>query len=244
MKGRLQVKSMFNGLNKAITFSYDDGVTQDIRLIEIFNKYNLKATFNLNSELLGRHGSLVADGVRVDHIRSNPQDVKHIYEGHEVAVHTLTHPNLVNIEDDGEVLRQVEQDRINLSELVGYEVEGMAYPCGGKNCDDRVANIIKNNTIIKYARTIDTTKSFEPYPDLFQYKGTLCHYADWNLIFRMGQEFIEMKTNTPKVFYIWGHSYEFDIYPERWEQFEEFCKMISNRSDVFYGTNKETLCYR
>lgn len=75
-------------------------------------------------------------------------------------------------------------------------------------------------------------------------KGRLCHYADWNLIFRMGQEFIEMKTNTPKVFYIWGHSYEFDIYPERWEQFEEFCKMISNRSDVFYGTNKETLCYR
>ena len=38
---------------KAITFSYDDGVTQDIRLIELLNKYNLKCTFNLNSELLG-----------------------------------------------------------------------------------------------------------------------------------------------------------------------------------------------
>ncbi len=38
---------MFNGKNKAITFSYDDGVMQDIRLIEIFNKYNLKATFNI-----------------------------------------------------------------------------------------------------------------------------------------------------------------------------------------------------
>ena len=44
---------MWNGKLKAVTFSYDDGVTQDIRLIEIFNKYNLKATFNLNSELLG-----------------------------------------------------------------------------------------------------------------------------------------------------------------------------------------------
>ena len=41
---------MFNGMKKALTFSYDDGVTQDIRLIEIFNKYNLKATFNLNPE--------------------------------------------------------------------------------------------------------------------------------------------------------------------------------------------------
>lgn len=45
---------MFQGKKKAITFSYDDGVTQDIRLIEIFNKHNLKATFNLNSELLGK----------------------------------------------------------------------------------------------------------------------------------------------------------------------------------------------
>ena len=36
---------------KAITFSYDDGVTQDIRLVELLNKYNLKSTFNLNSEL-------------------------------------------------------------------------------------------------------------------------------------------------------------------------------------------------
>jgi len=64
-----------------------------------------------------------------------------------VAVHTLTHPNLVNTEDDKEVLRQVEQDRVNLSELVGYEVEGMAYPGGGKNCDDRVAGIIKNKNL-------------------------------------------------------------------------------------------------
>lgn len=33
---------------KAVTFSYDDGVTQDIRLVEILNRYGLKATFNLN----------------------------------------------------------------------------------------------------------------------------------------------------------------------------------------------------
>ena len=44
----------WNGKNKAITFSYDDGVTQDIRLIELLNKYNLKCTFNINSELLSK----------------------------------------------------------------------------------------------------------------------------------------------------------------------------------------------
>ncbi len=43
-----------------------------------------------------------------------------------------------------------------------------------------------------------------------------------------------------KIFYIWGHSYEFDINDE-WDKFEEFCKYIANRSDIFYGTNKEIL---
>ena len=38
---------------KAITLSYDDGVVQDIRLTEMLNQYGLKATFNINSELLG-----------------------------------------------------------------------------------------------------------------------------------------------------------------------------------------------
>ncbi len=32
---------MFHGYKKAVTFSYDDGVTQDQRLIETFDKYGL-----------------------------------------------------------------------------------------------------------------------------------------------------------------------------------------------------------
>ena len=31
----------FNGKKKALTFSYDDGVTQDERLIALFNKYGM-----------------------------------------------------------------------------------------------------------------------------------------------------------------------------------------------------------
>lgn len=231
---------MFNGKNKAITFSYDDGVTQDKRLIEIFNKYDLKATFNLNSELLGLEGELVRDNVLISHNKNKAEDVRYIYDGHEVAAHTLTHPKLVDL-DDKEVLRQVEEDRERLSELVGYEVSGMAYPGGGVNCDMRVADLIKNNTPIRYARTTAVTYSFEPYEDLYQYKGTLYHHADWDKLFEYGKKFLELKTDTPKVFYIWGHAYEFDIFPERWEMFEEFCKMISGKDDIFYGTNMEVI---
>lgn len=232
---------MFNGKNKALTFSYDDGVTQDIRLIEIFNKHNLKATFNINSELLGKENSLIRDGVSINHTKNKPEDVKHIYVGHEVAAHTLTHPQLPLIEDDNEIIRQVEHDRLNLSELVGYEVFGMAYPGGGVNCDDRVADIIKKNTPIKYSRTIGVTYSFDPYPDLYQYKGTLYHHEDWDKLFDLGQKFLDLEADSPQVFYIWGHAYEFDIFPERWKLFEEFCEMMSGKDDIFYGTNLEVL---
>ena len=58
---------MINGKKKAITFSYDDGVTQDIRFIELLNKYGLKCTFNLNSDLLGLPGELIRDDARVRH---------------------------------------------------------------------------------------------------------------------------------------------------------------------------------
>lgn len=128
---------MWNGKKKAVTFSYDDGVMQDIRLIEIFNRYGLRATFNLNSGLLGGKNTLIRGGVQVRHDKIRMEDVRAVYDGHEVAAHTLTHPALCTLPDE-EVVRQVEEDRQALSALVGYEVVGMAYPGGGVNHDARV----------------------------------------------------------------------------------------------------------
>lgn len=233
-------KDMFDGKTKAITFSYDDGVTQDVRLVELFNKYNLKATFNINSNRLGEESSLLCNGQEVNHTKNKAEDIKHIYCGHEVAVHTLTHPNLVQVEDDSEILRQVEEDRVQLSYLVGYEVEGMAYPGGSPNCNEHIADLIKKNTGVKYARTVETTGSFEPYSDLYRYRGTM-HHGAWDKLFELGEAFLNLHSETPAVFYIWGHSYEFDVLPEYWKRFEEFCEMMSNRSDIFYGTNREVL---
>ena len=225
---------------KAVTFSYDDGVTQDKRLIELFDKYGLKATFNLNSALLGKPGALVRDGARISHNKNNPEDIKEIYKNHEVAVHTLHHPLLPSLSDE-EVIREVEEDRLRLSELVGYEVIGMAYPCGGENNDDRVAEVIKNNTGVKYSRTITSSHSFDLQDgNLFRFNPTVYHHAEFDLAFDLAKEFIEMKCETPKILYIWGHAYEFDI-ADTWGKMEELCKLLSGRDDIFYGTNREVL---
>lgn len=228
---------MFNGKLKAFTLSYDDGVTQDIRLIDILNKYGLKGTFNLNSELLGKDGELIREGVRVDHIKINPEDVKKVYSGHEVAVHTLTHPTLTAVQDENEIIRQIEQDRVNLCNYFGEEIKGMAYPGGGVNADERVANIVKNGTSMKYARTTVVTHNFDLQDDLIFFKPTVKH-TEWDKLFELGEKFISTDFDAPALFYVWGHAYEFDI-DNSWDRFEEFCKLISGKKDIFYGTNSE-----
>ncbi len=230
---------MFQGKLKAVTFSYDDGVTQDQRLISILNKYGLKGTFNLNSGLLGKPGSLLREEVTVAHVKPRACEVRGIYEGHEIAAHTLTHP-LLTEQSDEEIIRQVEEDRLALSELAGYEVVGMAYPGGGVNFSRHVADVIAAHTGIRYARTTVSSDSFDPQDDLMVFQPTVYHHHHLEHLFELGKRFLETPIEKPQIFYIWGHAYEFDIGND-WDVFEAFCRMISGHDEVFYGTNREVL---
>lgn len=224
-------------LKKAVTFSFDDGTTQDIPLIEMMNKYGLKCTFNLNSQLLGQPGLLFNKFGRISHYKVAPEQVRDLYEGHEVAVHTLTHPYLTKLSDQ-EVVCQVEDDRQALSELVGYEVVGMAHPYGAT--DERVDRIIREQTGVRYARTIVNNDSFDIQQDLYRFDPNV-RQRQWDRLWEMGRKFVEMKTDVPQIFYIWGHAYEMDFDPKEWVQLEEFFEFIGGREDIFYGTNREVL---
>ena len=222
---------------KGLTFSYDDGVTQDIRLAALFHKYGMKATFNLNSGLLGCGGSLNREGSVVPFDKVKPEDVKHIYMGHEVAGHALTHPCLPR-QTDEEIIRQVEEDRVKLSELCGYEVLGFAHPFG--NYDSRVTELIKSNTGIQYCRTVKSTHSFDIQENLYEFNPTVYHHREWDKMFELGEQFLNLKTDRPAVFYVWGHAFEFDIH-DTWQRFEEFLKMMAGKDDITYGTNSQLL---
>ncbi len=216
---------MWDGKHKAITFSYDDGAIQDRKLVDMLNKYNLKGTFNLNSSHLGF-------GV-------NPSELKNLYQGHEVAGHTLTHPDFAKCSDEA-IAWQVEHDRNTLSTLMDYNVEGFAYPYGA--FDDRIVNVLQKKTGVRYARTVVSTYGFDMQDDLLRFKPTVFH-CEIDKLFALAEQFVSLKTDKPQLFYIWGHSFEFDREnePITWEKFEEFCKIISNKSDIFYGTNREIL---
>lgn len=221
---------------KRLTFSYDDGVTQDRRLLELFDKYGLKGTFNLNSLLCSTARVLTYNDVSVSQARPMLSEIHRIYKGQEVAAHGLTHATLTGLEDDA-VVREIERDREILSDIVGYEVVGMAYPNAG--ADDRVVRLLKEHTGIRYARMVGSTFNFEPQEDLMRFYPTV-HHGQWKELFELADRFIDLKPDKPQIFYIWGHSYELDFEPS-WNRLEEFMKRISGRGDIWYCTNREAL---
>ena len=139
---------------------------------------------------------------------------------------------------DEMVIRQVEEDRKTLEGLCGYPIVGMAYPGGGN--DDRVAEILKTHTPIKYARTVENTYGFDLQENLLRFNPTI-YWCIKDKLDEVVDRFLALETDKPRLLYIWGHAYELDSDWYTWEDFEKLCKKLSGKADVFYGTNAECL---
>lgn len=224
---------------KMFTLSFDDGTVQDRRFIELIDRYNLRATFNLNSGYFGQKHDIIHDGINVCHDEVDKEEVKALYRNHEIAVHTVTHPNLKAC-DDERVLHEVKDDYAALSALGGKRIVGMAYPCGGDCFDERVKSLITENTPIRYARTTASHKTFALPKDFMEWNPT-CHQNDPDL-FKLAEEFINAEPSEDMLFYLWGHSFEFDKFGT-WDVFERFCEQIAGKRDITYMTNGEVYGY-
>ena len=115
-----------NGKTKVFNVTYDDGVLQDVRFVALLNKYNLKGTFNLNSGLMENEFEWTHESGRVIKRLSKEKAVP-LYQGHEIACHTLTHPYMHDLSEQ-EILHELQEDKANLEKLFGREVKGFAVP--------------------------------------------------------------------------------------------------------------------
>ena len=222
---------------KALTLSYDDGVEQDIRLIEIMTKYGLKGTFNINTELFVPEGTVFPVGQV--HRRMSEKQAYELYmsNGMEIAVHTCQHPHLEAIPTN-ECAYEVLQDKTNIERATGKLCRGMAYPFGTTN--DQVVEVLKSCGIL-YSRTTVATKSFKLPEDWLRLPAT-CHHNEPQLM-ELAKQFVERKFNgSPIMFYLWGHSYEFES-DNNWHVIEEFAKYMGGREEIWYATNIEIFEY-
>lgn len=230
------------GRPKALTFSYDDGVYQDLRLLQLFNQYQLKGTFNLNS------GVLEIDPGDRKSGRMTEEDTIQAYTStpHEVAVHSFTHPHLERIPVE-QATKEILCDRMRLEKMFGRIVRGGAYPFG--TTSDAVVAALRSSGIC-YCRTTQSTESFDIPQDWLRMPAT-CHHNNPRLM-ELAQRFVQESPDRqvgwrrdPWLFYVWGHSYEFDRNEQynNWEMMEDFCRTISKKTDVWYATNIEIYDY-
>lgn len=220
--------------DKAFTMSYDDGSKNDIRLTEIMKRYGLKGTFNINSALFGKGGEW----------RLSASEVKELYDdpSFEVAVHGARHTSLT-VMDKAQAAKDVLSDRETLENLFGRVIKGMAYASGA--FDDDVVQILKDCGI-SYSRTVISTEDFEIPRDWLKLPAT-CHHDNPRLFDLLDKFLNEPKSsyywaNRPKLFYLWGHSHEFQN-NQNWDRIEKVGQTLEGRTDVWFATNGEIYDY-
>ena len=220
----MRIAYMYPGAKfKALTFSFDDGVVQDRQLLDIFNRNGLKGTFNLNTGLR-RFKQL------------STEDIKGLYAGHEIACHGEFHPTFDQIPRT-ELMREVWHDREKLEAATDSVITGLAYPNG--SFSPAVMDILRHAGI-EYARTTVACKKLRYMPEDFLAWHPTCHYRD-------ALEFVDdvlCETRPlPLLFYIWGHSYEFDRGVKNWQFMEYLAARLGGRDDIWYATNIEICRY-
>ena len=223
------------GRAKVFTMSYDDGVFQDYRLVETMSKYGLKGTFNINSGLISP-----VDAVK-GYERLSINQVKELYlsNGHEVALHTYTHPTLTDLPIEN-ITYEYLKDKEVLEDILGIIIRGSAYPNSRYN--EKVLCSLKACGVA-YARGGRQTESFEMPEDWLQWMPTARHSNP--KLLSIADEFIKIRPiahHPCAMFYLMGHSYEFDN-DNNWELIEEFVEKISGYSDIWYATNIEIYDY-
>lgn len=232
-----------NGKAKAVTLSYDDGCQQDIKFSKIISDYGIKCTFNITSDEHKGNKALTEEQIRSSFLS----------QGHEIAIHGYMHRaegTLRPIEGIQDILNC----RIELEKKYDLIIRGMAYPDSGIRRFTNGANYesIKqylNHLDIVYARTLGCDNDlFELPDDWYRWMPTAHH--DNPYLFEYIDRFLNIDISPkkyraarqPRLFYLWGHSYEFDQ-NDNWDRLTDICEKLGGNDDIWYATNMEIYNY-
>ena len=227
------------GLSKAVTLSYDDGCPEDLRLADTISPYGMKCTFNLNS--------------KASHI-TKKQICEHLLQkGHEIAVHGANH-RAEGVLRPIEGIRDILTCRLELEEELDIIIRGMAYPDSGILL---MQNLASYESIKKYLTELDIVysrtdggdnNSFELPSDWHAWMPT-AHHINPNLMDYIDQ-FVNLDNSSaarcanrrPRLFFLWGHSYEF-ARDNNWDLLEQICHKLGGNETIWYTTNMEIYEY-
>lgn len=229
------IKKLYpNGKEKAFNLTYDDGIYDDYKFVELLNKYNLKGTFNLNSKLMKENFSWTHETGKIIK-RISPQEAVYLYKGHEVASHTLTHPYMNNLTKK-EILKELIDDKKNLEEIFKKEILGFAVPFDFYSKE--ISECVKEAGF-EYGRISEESNSWIPSEDYYFWKASLFHLNP-NL-----ENFVNDFTNCKDelaLFQIVGHSYDLEV-ENKWNLIENIFKKISENKNILPMTNIEIVNY-
>ena len=231
------------GRAKAVTLSYDDGCRADARMAETLTRYGLKGTFNLNGGKLHAPTFIIPD-----------EQIKELIldKGHEIAVHGAYHraPGAITTTAG---IRDVLECRMDLEKRFDRIVRGMAYPDSGIRVLSNGASYEGIRQYLKelgiaYARTLGADNDTFALPtDWYAWMPTAHHNNP--RLFELVDQFLTIDyakiysaNRYPRLFYLWGHSYEFDG-KDNWDVIERFCERMGGRDDIWYATNIEICDY-
>lgn len=238
-----------DGKFKAVTFSYDDGSIHDVRLANTFDKYGLKATFNYCYEISKNASS---EKISFEEIESTI-----LGKGHEVALHGNTHAAL-GITPSFNAIRDIVNCRLGLEARFDIIIRGFAYPDTMKLISGEKYTAIKSylkELNLAYARAAcrdfhDAPVKTDGFslPEDFYYWIPTAHHDNENIFeyidtfLAIDEAKIYRSLRLPRLFFIWGHSFEFEN-KGRWNHLEELCEKLSGKDDIWYATCMEIYNY-
>ncbi len=248
-----------------VTTSWDDGAIQDLRLLKLLNKHNLKGTFYIPQTISFE----VESGKPLKRILE--KDILEIAKTQEIGAHGITHTYLDEL-NKKQIYNEVKDSKHWLEKLLNKEIKMFAYSGGVFN--NEIVNSVKKAGFLGTRTTESFKINIEKNPFLMgislQCYPCFPRNKEWSLPFWVKTSWGRFKFNSKGIsdlklpinslfnwtmlaknifkhvfknggaFHLWGHSWEIEKYGF-WDDLEDVLKHISNRESILYLTNSETI---